>query len=182
MKSKEIKINNLLVNLVIQEEIKIKELTSKLVTKKETLHAETQTLEYNNAELSKEKSCLEELEVEKKNLSQEIEQLETECNNLKSSRPNLRDQQLLEQGKKKLKLYKDLMRIQWDYQATRHSIKGYVSNKRDYIHHFCYENQEINNKLIDSLWHEIYLSATTAEMGDENLQSNIPTNVNIMPK
>lgn len=51
-----------------------------------------------------------------------------------------------------------------------------VTNKRDYIHHFCYENQEINEELIDSLWHEIYLSTGESSKGrDENLQPNIPT-------
>lgn len=50
-----------------------------------------------------------------------------------------------------------------------------MTNKCDYIHHFCYKNQEINEKLIDSLWHEIYLSTGESfEVGNENLQPNIP--------
>lgn len=135
---------------------------------------ETQTLEHNNIELLKEKGyvvsviyflpiffhffCVdipllqsilkqEELEVEKRKLLQEIKQLEGKRNNLKSAKPNLQDQQLLEQGKyvlslhinaflffllalsfyrKKLKLYKDLTKIQWDYEASRHAIKGCI--------------------------------------------------------
>lgn len=58
-----------------------------------------------------------------------------------------------------------------------------VSNKRDYIHHFCYENQEINDKLIDSLWREIYLSTSgAAKIRNENLQPNIPTDTNVISK
>ncbi|XP_011159591.1 uncharacterized protein LOC105195730 [Solenopsis invicta] len=152
-----------------ENETKIKELMSKLAAIKETLNTETQTLEQSNVELLKEKDCLEELEAEKKKLLQEIKQLEKNLNSLKAAKPNFQDQQLLEQGKKKLKLYKDLIRIQWDYEASKHSIKGYVSNKLDYIHHFCYENEEINGKLIDSLWHEIYSSVSKDEIKDENL-------------
>jgi len=37
--------------------------------------------------------------MEKKKLLQEIKQLEERRNNLKSAKPNLQDQQLLEQGK-----------------------------------------------------------------------------------
>jgi len=44
-----------------------------------------------------------------------------------------------------------------------------VTNKTDYIRYFCYTNEQINNKLIDSLWHEIYLSTCKAEDRDENL-------------
>lgn len=52
-----------------------------------------------------------------------------------------------------------------------------VTNECDYIHHFCYENQEINEKLTDSLWHEMYLSTgESPKNNDENLQPNIPAN------
>jgi len=164
-----------------EDETKIKELTAKLATMKDMLCTETQILEHKNNELLKEKSYLEELETEKKKLLQEIKQLEGKRNNLRSAKPNLQDQQVLEQGKKKLKLYKELTKIQWDYEATKHSIKGYVSNKRDYVRHFCYENQEIDDKLVDSLWNEIYMSTSQAEIRDENLL-NIPTDINIISK
>ncbi|XP_011860015.1 PREDICTED: uncharacterized protein LOC105557390 [Vollenhovia emeryi] len=141
-----------------EDETKIKELQSKLAAMKETLRMEVQALEHKNNELSKEKVYLEELQVGKQTLLQEMKQLEEKRNNLRSPRPNVHDQQVLEQGKKKLKLYKDFTNIQWDYAATKHGIKGYVSNKCDYIHHFCYENQEIDDELTNSLWHEIHLS------------------------
>lgn len=87
--------------------------------------------------------------MEKKKLLQEITQLEGKRNILKSAKPNLQDQQVLEQGKyvlcilmlfqsfisvvislfcrKKLKLYKDLTKIQWDYEACmKHDIKGCI--------------------------------------------------------
>ncbi|XP_011698613.1 PREDICTED: uncharacterized protein LOC105456349 isoform X2 [Wasmannia auropunctata] len=162
-----------------EDETKIKELMAKLAAIKETLHTETQILEQKNNELLKEKAILTELEVEKKKLLQEIKQLEGERNSLKAAKPNLRDQQLLEQGRKKLKLYRDLTRIQWDYEASRHGIQGYVSNKRDYIHHFCYEKQEINEQIVDSLWHEIYLSTGKVEIKDEDPQPNVPVNAEI---
>ncbi|XP_032668387.1 uncharacterized protein LOC116842794 isoform X2 [Odontomachus brunneus] len=159
------------------DESKIKELKTKLATMKETLSAETETLKHKINDLEEHNIYLKELEVEKKKFLQEIKQLEAQRNNLKSklANPNLQDQQVLEQGREKLKLYKKLTRIQWDYEASKHSIKGYVTNKCDYIHHFCYENQKINEKLIDSLWHEIYLSTgESSEVRDENLQPNIP--------
>ncbi|KAL0098386.1 hypothetical protein PUN28_008356 [Cardiocondyla obscurior] len=155
-----------------EDEINIKELTSKLDAMKEALHTETQILEHKNNELSKENIYIEELQEENDKLLQEIKQLEGQRNSLKSSKPNSRDQQLLELGRKKLKLYKELTKIQWDYAATKHSIKGYVSNGCDYIHHFCYENQEINYKIIDSLWNEIYLCTSQGESERENLQPN----------
>ncbi|KAL6255660.1 hypothetical protein P5V15_012907 [Pogonomyrmex californicus] len=150
-----------------KDETKIEESMAKLATIKEIICMETQTLEQKNNELSNEKGYLKELEVEKKQLLQEIKQLEEKCSSMKSFKPNLHDERLLEQGKKKLKLYKDLTKIQWDYEIIKHDIKGYVSNKRDYIHHFCHKSQETNDKLFDSLWHEIYLSTS----GDkENLE------------
>lgn len=82
-----------------EDESKIKELMAKLAAIKETLHTETQILEQKNNELLKEKAILTELEVEKKKLLQEIKQLEGERNSLKAAKPNLRDQQLLEQGR-----------------------------------------------------------------------------------
>ncbi|XP_011049205.1 PREDICTED: uncharacterized protein LOC105142963 [Acromyrmex echinatior] len=157
-----------------EDETKIKELTSNLAATKETLHMEIQTLESKNNKLSEEKNYLDELEAENKKLLQEIKQLEGKRTNLMSIKPNLQDQQLLEQGRKKLNLYKDLTRIQWDFEAihSKHSIQGYVSNRRDYIHHFCYDTQEINKELTDSLWHEIYLSTSEAEVRNENLPPN----------
>ncbi|XP_014477291.1 PREDICTED: kinetochore protein Spc24-like [Dinoponera quadriceps] len=160
-----------------EDEIKIKELTSKLATMKETLNMEAETLENENSELAKHNLYLEKLEVEKMKFSQEIKQLEAQRNNLKTklANPNLQDQQMLEQGKRKLRIYRKLTKIQWDYEASKHSIQGYVTNGCDYIHHFCYGNQEVNEKLVDSLWHEIYLSTgESSEVTNENLQPNIP--------
>ncbi|XP_011151971.2 uncharacterized protein LOC105190757 [Harpegnathos saltator] len=159
------------------DDSKIKELTSKLAIMKETLNTVTNNLEDKSNELEKHNVYLEELEVERKKLFQEIKQLEIQQQSLKGrlANPNLQDQQVLEQGKKKFKLYKKLTGIQWDYEASQHSIRGYVTNRRDYIHHFCYENQKINEKLIDSLWHEIYLSTSEGPKDtNESLQPNIP--------
>lgn len=99
-------------------------------------------MEPKNNELRKHNSYLEKLEIERKMLLQEIKQLEEKQNNLKYFKPNLQDQQMLEVGryysiltyfyffyhdlfyKKKLKLYKDLTKIQWDYEAAKHSVRG----------------------------------------------------------
>ncbi|XP_072755834.1 uncharacterized protein [Anoplolepis gracilipes] len=145
-----------------EDKSKIKTLTSKLAVFEEKLCTETRNLEHKNNELSKHNTYLGKLETERNKFLQEIRQLEEKRNNLRSFKPNLQDQQVLELGKKKLKIYKDLTRIQWDYEATKHSIKGYVSNKYDYIHYFCHKNQEANDKLVDSLWYEIYLSTSKA--------------------
>ncbi|XP_050445147.1 uncharacterized protein LOC126848359 isoform X2 [Cataglyphis hispanica] len=147
-----------------EDEFKIEELTSKVAVIEEKQHTETQNLEHKNNELSKHNVHLAKIEVERKKFLQEIKQLEEKRNNLRSFKPNLSDQQLLELGKKKLKLYKNLTKIQWDYEATKHSVTGYVSNKCDYIHYFCHENQETNDKLVDSLWHEIYLSTNKGSL------------------
>ncbi|EGI68784.1 hypothetical protein G5I_02564 [Acromyrmex echinatior] len=82
-----------------EDETKIKELTSNLAATKETLHMEIQTLESKNNKLSEEKNYLDELEAENKKLLQEIKQLEGKRTNLMSIKPNLQDQQLLEQGR-----------------------------------------------------------------------------------
>lgn len=111
-----------------EDELKIKELTSKLAAMKETLNAEAETLRQKNNELEKQNTYLvsgtnkysvyfcniwyftvielyfflqKELEVEKKKLLQEIKQQDVERNNLKTklAKPNLQDQQVLEQGK-----------------------------------------------------------------------------------
>ncbi|KAL6443486.1 hypothetical protein ACFW04_001572 [Cataglyphis niger] len=174
LKAKHVKIDTLVLQNLLQaesidkinrsqnqrfnDEFKIEELTSKVAVIEEKQYTETQNLEHKNNELSKHNVSLAKIEVERKKFLQEIKQLEEKRNNLRSFKPNLSDQQLLELGKKKLKLYKNLTKIQWDYEATKHSITGYVSNKCDYIHYFCHENQETNDKLVDSLWHEIYLS------------------------
>ncbi|KMQ84203.1 hypothetical protein RF55_18206, partial [Lasius niger] len=107
-----------------EDEFKIKELTSKLSIMEEKLCTGTQNWEHKNNELSKHNAYLGKLEAERKKFLQEIKQLEEKRNNLRSFKPNLQDQQVLELGKKKLKLYKDLTRMQWDYEAARHSIKG----------------------------------------------------------
>ncbi|EFN76203.1 hypothetical protein EAI_05598 [Harpegnathos saltator] len=68
---------------------------------KETLNTVTNNLEDKSNELEKHNVYLEELEVERKKLFQEIKQLEIQQQSLKGrlANPNLQDQQVLEQGK-----------------------------------------------------------------------------------
>lgn len=144
LKAKHVKIDTLVLKNLLQTEIvdeikrnqdhqrfhedesKIKELTSKLTIMEEKLCAGTQNWEHKNNELTKHNIYLGKLEAGKKKFLQEIKQLEEKRNNLKSFKPNLQDQQVLELGKKKLKLYKKLTRIQWDYEAIKHNVKGCI--------------------------------------------------------
>ncbi|EFN63909.1 hypothetical protein EAG_14996 [Camponotus floridanus] len=71
---------------------------------KEKQYTATQNLEHKNNELCKHNIYLEKVQAEKKALLQEIKQLEEKRDNLKSYKPNLQDQQLLEQGSGIMKL------------------------------------------------------------------------------
>lgn len=92
----------------------------------------------------------EELETERRKSSQDLKQLEAKRDSLRCVKPNVQDQQVLEEGRyvlylhkvalflnciiivlficysKKLKLYKKLTRIRWDYEALQHSIQGCI--------------------------------------------------------
>ncbi|XP_031827904.1 uncharacterized protein LOC116424957 [Nomia melanderi] len=154
-----------------EDEIKIQELMLKITSMKENLQSEKQISEYKEHTLSKHLDCIAELEAEKNKFLDENHSLELERNKLKARKRNLRDQELLDQGRKKYNLYKELTRIRWDYENLTENAKGYVSNKVDYIHHFCYKN-EIHN-LVDLLWHEIIQSTLHAENKDSDNKENV---------
>ncbi|XP_076248372.1 uncharacterized protein LOC143188171 [Calliopsis andreniformis] len=157
-----------------EDELKIKELTSKVTSMKQCLQTEKQTLQHKNHELSKHSDSIAELEVEKNKLSEENQSLEVQRNKLKCCKRNLHDQEVLDKGRKKLTLYRQLTRIRWDYENIRESIIGYVSNNRDYIHHFNYKSE--NTDLTELLWQEIYQSSNCMDNNDVHNKENVVQN------
>ncbi|KAF7989942.1 hypothetical protein HCN44_008616 [Aphidius gifuensis] len=67
--------------------------------------------------------------------------------------PNRKDQEILERGKKKLNYYKVLSGIRWDYPELKNSVKGYITNRDEYIHAFCFDRE--TNKYGEKLWLEV---------------------------
>lgn len=157
--------------LLKENEEKIERLMSEVVAMKESVDIERQVLEHKNTELLKHNDSIAELKTKLNNLLEENQKLEAQKTLLKTTKPNRQDQLLLEQGKKKLCLYKELTGISWDYSTLEESIQGYVTNKSDYIHHFSFpKNEEDPDELSDLLWREIYLSIenTLSKENEEN--------------
>ncbi|XP_076760753.1 uncharacterized protein LOC143429163 [Xylocopa sonorina] len=109
-----------------EDELKVKSLMSKVTLLKESLQSENQTLECKNQDLSKHLDCIVELEAKKKKLLQDNHTLELQRNKLKTCKRNLQDQELLDQGRRKFLLYKELTRIRWDYAKLKESITGCI--------------------------------------------------------
>lgn len=153
-------------------EDKVKELESELILLKESIHNEQQILERKNKELSEHNFRLAELKSEYDKLAEESQNLQVKKNRLKNTKPNQEDQKLLETGRKKFRLYKNLTGIHWDYSSINNSIEGYVSNKVNYIHHFKFSKDEKNpEELSNLLWHEIYLSVENILNGNKKNSS-----------
>lgn len=151
---------------------KVEELESELILLKESIHNEQQILEQKNKELSKHNFRLAELKSEYDKLAEESQNLQVKKNRLKNTKPNQEDQKLLETGRKKFRLYKNLTGINWDYSNINNSIEGYVSNKVNYIHHFKFSKDEKDLEEISNLlWHEIYLSVENILNGNKKNSS-----------
>ncbi|CAL7935584.1 unnamed protein product [Xylocopa violacea] len=108
------------------DELKVKELTSKVTSLKEDLESENQMLECKNQDLSKHLDSITELEAKKKKFLQENQTLELQRNKLRTCKRNLQDQELLDQGRRKFSLYKELTRIRWDYEKLKENITGCI--------------------------------------------------------
>ncbi|XP_017761436.1 PREDICTED: uncharacterized protein LOC108551696 [Eufriesea mexicana] len=145
-----------------EDEIKIKDLTSKITCMRESLHSEEQTLKYKNHVLSKHLDYSIELEAEKNKFLEESLSLELQRNKLKICKRNLQDQKLLNQGRRKVSLYKELTGIRWDYEKLKENVAGYVSYRRKYIHYFSYTNENTKD-LSNLLWQEIFQSTIDAD-------------------
>ncbi|XP_053598815.1 uncharacterized protein LOC128667281 [Microplitis demolitor] len=74
-------------------------------------------------------------------------------NEMKSIKPSPRDKQILECRRKKLKYYKDLTGIAWNYSTIKNCTAGFVSNGRDYIQSFCLDKNDKKTEI--KLWKEI---------------------------
>ncbi|XP_076622923.1 uncharacterized protein LOC143342683 [Colletes latitarsis] len=159
-------------HLCNEDEAKIEKLVSKITSMKENLQSEKQTLEYKDRELSKHLDHIVKLEAERNKFLEENQSLELQRNKLKICRDNLQDQELLENGRRKYILYRELTRIRWDFEYLKENVTGYVSNKKDYIHHFSYKN-DITEDLADLLWQEIYKSTIPKETKDVHNEENI---------
>ena len=157
-----------------EDEMKINELTSQLTSMKEGLQSEKQMLEYKDQDLAQHLNHIAKLEAEKNKFLEESQLLELKSNELKRYKQNLTDQRLLDQGRRKFNLYKELTRVRWDYDRIDKSVEGYVTNKRDYIRHFCYKSEK--NDLADLLWEEICRSTVPTESKDVPNKENMIEN------
>ncbi|XP_060833222.1 uncharacterized protein LOC132916859 [Bombus pascuorum] len=140
-----------------EDGIKITDLTSKITSMRDTLQSEKQTLEYKNHVLSKHLDHITELDAEKNKFLEECQQLELQRNKLKTCKRNIQDQELLDQGRRKYALYRELTGIRWDFGKLKENIAGNIY-KGVYIHHFSYSNEENTKDLNNLLWQEIYQS------------------------
>ncbi|XP_043585387.1 uncharacterized protein LOC122569015 isoform X4 [Bombus pyrosoma] len=140
-----------------EDGIKITDLTSKVTSMRDTLQSEKQTLEYKNHVLSKHLDHITELDAEKNKFLEECQQLELQRNKLKTCKRNIQDQELLDQGRRKYALYRELTGIRWDFGKLKENITGNIY-KGVYIHHFSYSNEENTKDLNNLLWQEIYQS------------------------
>ncbi|XP_033197406.1 uncharacterized protein LOC117160641 isoform X2 [Bombus vancouverensis nearcticus] len=140
-----------------EDGIKITDLTSKITSMRDTLQSEKQTLEYKNHVLSKHLDHITELDAEKNKFLEECQQLELQRNKLKTCKRNIQDQELLDQGRRKYALYRELTGIRWDFGKLKENITGNIY-KGLYIHHFSYSNEENTKDLNNLLWQEIYQS------------------------
>ncbi|KAK1116440.1 hypothetical protein K0M31_019057 [Melipona bicolor] len=161
---------------VSDDKVKITDLTSKVNSSKEILQSEKQTLEYKNNVLSKHLNHITELKGEKNKFLDENQQLELQRNKLKTCKRNLKDQALLDQGRRKFALYKEFTKIHWDYEKLEESIAGNVSDKKKYIHHFSYSKEENTKDLSNLLWQEIYQSVAYKDHKDTYDNENVVQN------
>ncbi|XP_011304674.1 uncharacterized protein [Fopius arisanus] len=111
-------------------------------------------------ELERRNKILKEREHEKTRLITENRHKEAEKNKImsKCKMPSVTDENTLENGRKKFEYYKNLTGIRWDYPMLKNGIKGYVTNKQDYIHPFFFELDQAD--LTANLWEEIAKSTT----------------------
>ncbi|XP_043525156.1 uncharacterized protein LOC122536682 [Frieseomelitta varia] len=161
---------------VSEDKVKITELTSKVNSSREILQSEKQTLEYKNNVLSKHLNHITELKGEKNKFLEENQQLELQRNKLKTCKRNLKDQELLDQGRRKFALYKEFTKIHWDYEKLEENIAGNVTDKKKYIHHFSYSKEENIKDLSNLLWQEIYQSVAYKDHKDTYDNENVVQN------
>ncbi|XP_074106036.1 uncharacterized protein LOC141531867 [Cotesia typhae] len=117
-------------------------------------------------ELLSSAELLEELNTEKTNSIVENMEMESRKNQTKARKTSMSDEKIFEEGRKKLNYYRILTNIKWDYQDVRTSIKGVITDRRDYTHKFYYDIDD--EKIEEKLWEEIEKCA------DFDLKKNSP--------
>lgn len=161
-----------------EDENTMKQLMISCLLRKNALEEATKSLEKKNEEYLEFKNYLDMAMDIHTSAVNEKKQMQEKLNNLKSNKPNLQDQKLLDQGRSKFNYYKTLTRIHWDFEAMieQRSIVGYITNGDNYIKHFNFKTQKANTNIINKLWQEILLSTKYDEdnesVNDENREPN----------
>ncbi|CAD6241112.1 GSCOCG00009147001-RA-CDS [Cotesia congregata] len=104
-------------------------------------------------ELLSQAELLEELNTEKTHTIAENIEIESRKNQMKPKKNTSSDDQIFERERTKLMYYRMLTNIKWDYQDVRTSIRGVVTNRKDYTQKFHYDNDD--EKIEEKLWEEI---------------------------
>ncbi|KAH0561431.1 uncharacterized protein LOC123265874 [Cotesia glomerata] len=104
-------------------------------------------------ELLSQAELLEELNTEKTHIIVENIEIESRKNQIKPKKNTSNDDQIFERERIKLKYYRMLTNIKWDYQDVRTSIRGLITNRKDYTQKFYYDNDD--EKVEEKLWKEI---------------------------
>ncbi|XP_015595668.1 uncharacterized protein LOC107267953 [Cephus cinctus] len=155
-----------------EQEQNINELHTKITILKQQLSVQKKVLESKSEDLRKQKELLKQLEIEKCNLVEENLMLEAKKNKMETVQPSLRDIHTIETGRRKLDLYKELTGIRWDFTALKQNVKGYINNKKNYVHSFCYNLNEGEKHICDLLWNEISISTGCASLEEQSSKEN----------
>ncbi|XP_066589933.1 chromosome partition protein Smc-like isoform X2 [Prorops nasuta] len=150
----------------LTDESKIEQLMSTKVSLQQMLLSQDENLANKINDLNGEEKELNDLEIEKNKIMQEIQNLKKENQSLKCMKPSLKDDQILNMGQRKFNLYKELTRIRWNFQEEK-EIKGYITNKFDYIKTFKFQPDLSKEELSDLLWEAIYLSTEKKDNKNE---------------
>ncbi|XP_063993504.1 uncharacterized protein LOC135171100 [Diachasmimorpha longicaudata] len=145
---------------LIENAGKIDELKKKKLQLEKAIAEEEYKCSALLADLERHNDIMKELDHERTKLIAENRQKESEKNKImsKCKVPSVTDENTLENGRKKFEYYKQLTGIRWDHPMLKTCVKGYVTNKIDYIHPFSFNLEDPN--LETKLWEEISKSTT----------------------
>ncbi|XP_015124540.1 uncharacterized protein LOC107046439 isoform X2 [Diachasma alloeum] len=140
---------------LIENAGKIDELEKKKLELEKRIAQEENKSSVLLADLERHNEIMKEREHEKTKLIAENRQKESEKNKImsKCKIPSVTDENTLENGRKKFEYYKNLTGIRWDHPMLKSLVKGYVTNKQDYIHPFLFDLDDTNLEM--KLWEEI---------------------------
>ncbi|XP_043282162.1 uncharacterized protein [Venturia canescens] len=144
---------------LFESQMKLQQLKSEVDEIENSISSEKELLDSKLQELSTAEERVHELKLDKDTLSKDVRDLEIERNSIRNAKPNHKDQQTIDYGLKKLKYYRKLTGIVWDYSAPIEVAKGYTTNEVDYVHSFNYHKKEHGRNLVELLWEEIRKAA-----------------------